>query len=72
MLGYTLSSGLSLVSFYCMITYPDMGATASGIASSGFALSASVWAICASFIINPESIGPIGGFYTLEISKNIT
>lgn len=72
LLGYTLASGVTLVSFYCMITYPDMGAVASGIAVSGFALSASVWAICASIIINPGSIDPIDGFYSFEVSKNVT
>ena len=72
MLGYSLASGLILVSFYCMVTYPDMGALASGIGVSGFALSASVWAISASSIINPLSINPVDGFYTLEVSQNVT
>ena len=71
-LGYSLASGLILVSFYCMVTYPDMGAIASGIGVCGFALSASVWAICASSIVNPLSIDPVDGFYTLEISQNVT
>lgn len=55
-----------------MTTYPDMGAVASGIGMAGFSLSASVWAISASLIINPNSVDPVDGFYPYEISQGTT
>lgn len=72
MLGYTLASGITCVSFQCMTTYPDMGAVASGIGMSGFSVSASVWAIVASIVINPEAIDPVNKFYPLEVAKRTT
>lgn len=52
-LGYCLENGISVTSFFCVTSYPELGALASGIGISGYVLSGLTWGFFASKIANP-------------------
>ena len=63
--GFVMDCSISICSFLCILTYPKLGAVASGIGISGYVLAAFFWNLISYYVINPYGKNP-------EIDKDIS